>query len=123
MTEIPTDRRQVGAEGERVAERYLVARGMEVVDRNWRCPTGEVDLVLRDGDELVVGEVKTRRSTRFGQPVEAITRAKLARLRRLAGCWLEAHEVPTRRVRLDVVALLRHPDGTYAVTHVRGAGA
>ena len=95
---------------------------MVLLDRNWRCREGEIDLVLADGDEIVVCEVKTRRSTRFGTPVEAITRAKKARLRRLAGCWLAEHRGPCSGVRIDVVGLLRHPDGTYEVDHRPGVG-
>lgn len=115
-------RQALGALGEQVAERYLTARGMQVVDRNWRCDQGEIDLVLQDGGDLVVCEVKTRRSMAFGQPVEAITRAKLARLRRLAGCWTSAHERTGLQLRIDVVGLLRHGDGTYTVTHLQGVG-
>lgn len=115
-------RATVGADGEAFAEQYLVDRGMQVLDRNWRCSAGEIDLVLRDGDEIVVCEVKTRRSKAFGEPIEAITRAKLGRLRRLAGRWLAAHEVNARGVRLDIVALHRDREGNYAVNHVPGAG-
>ena len=122
MTEEAPARVVLGATGEDVALRYLTRRGMTLLDRNWRCREGEIDLVLRDGDEVVVCEVKTRRTTTFGDPVEAITRAKLARLRRLAGCWLAEHEPRGRRVRLDVVGLLRHPDGTYRVDHRAGVG-
>ena len=116
------DRRTVGAEGEQAAEAYLTGLGMEVVERNWRCPVGEVDLVLRDGPTAVICEVKTRRSSTFGTPAEAVTRAKLARLRRLAGCWLEAQDESYASVRIDVVGLLRHPDGSYTVTHLQGVG-
>lgn len=115
-------RATVGADGEAFAERFLVGCGMQVLDRNWRCSTGEIDLVLRDGDEIVVCEVKTRRSKAFGEPIEAITRAKLGRLRRLAGRWLAAHQVTARGVRLDIVALHLGCDGTYEVSHVPGAG-
>lgn len=122
MTEDRPARVVLGATGEALAERFLTDRGMSVIDRNWRCRQGEIDLVLRDGEEIVVCEVKTRRSTSFGQPVEAITRAKLGRLRRLAGAWLAAHEVSGQGVRLDVVGLLGQRDGTYRVTHLRGVG-
>ena len=64
--------------------RYLRDLGMEVLDRNWRCEHGEVDVVARDGDCVVFCEVKTRRSSGFGEPVEAVTFAKAMRLRRLA---------------------------------------
>ena len=75
----------LGSYGERVAVQRLVGQGMVLVDRNWRCDLGEVDLVLRDGDVLVFCEVKTRSSAAYGHPLEAVGRAKGARLRRLAG--------------------------------------
>ena len=79
--------------------------------------------MLLDGDVVVVCEVKTRRSKAFGEPIEAITRAKLARLRRLAGRWLAEHAVSCGGVRLDVVALHLDPaTETYQVRHVAGAG-
>lgn len=96
---------------------------MEVLERNWRCPVGEIDLVLRDGSTLVVCEVKTRRTRTFGDPVEAITRAKLARLRRLTAAWLAAH--PDHRwssVRIDIVGVLAHPDGSMGISHLRAVG-
>ena len=63
----------LGAYGERVAAAHLVAAGMTVLERNWRCPLGEIDIVARDGDVLVVCEVKTRSSTALGHPLEAVT--------------------------------------------------
>lgn len=122
MTQESSTRVALGSAGEDVAERYLTRRGMVLLDRNWRCRAGEIDLVLRDGETVVICEVKTRRTTTFGQPVEAITRAKLARLRRLAGCWLEEHPTPSAGVRLDIVGLLLGPDGRYAVDHRVGVG-
>ena len=69
--------RGLGSYGERMAVRYLTDRGLEVLDRNWRCDLGEIDIVARDGGCLVVCEVKTRRSTTFGQPIEAVDHRKL----------------------------------------------
>src|SRR5688572_33451085 len=103
----PDSRRALGAYGERLAARYLEDRGLQVLDRNWRCAHGEVDLVARDGDCLVFCEVKTRRTDRFGAPVEAVTWHKAARLRRLAAAWLQEHEVRGGRVRIDVIGVLR----------------
>ena len=82
-------RRALGAEGEAAVAAWYAGRGYDVVARNWRCPTGELDLVVRKGRTLVFCEVKTRTSAAFGAPVEAVTPAKQARLRRLAGAWLE----------------------------------
>ena len=73
----------VGAYGERVAARHLQQHGLVVLDRNWRCFDGELDIVARDGDALVFCEVKTRRSERHGVPAEALVAAKTARLRAL----------------------------------------
>jgi putative endonuclease len=114
--------RSVGGFGERVAARRLVAEGMVLVDRNWRCEAGEVDLVLRDGDVLVFCEVKTRTSAAYGHPLEAVHRAKGSRLRRLAARWLEEHDVHPREVRIDLVGVLLAGHGAAEVHHVRGVG-
>jgi putative endonuclease len=114
--------RWLGQYGERLAARYLGDRGMQVLERNWRCEHGEIDLVALDGDCLVVCEVKTRRSTAFGEPVEAVTWRKAARLRRLASAWLAAHDVRPAGVRIDVIGILRPANGPAALRHVRGVG-
>ncbi len=114
----------VGNYGEGVAARLLTAQGYTVIDRNWRCSDGEIDIVARDldRDELVFVEVKTRRSTRFGHPAEAVVGAKLARLRRLAARWLREHEQRARGVRIDVVAVWPQGSGPARTEHVRGVG-
>ena len=98
-------RRAYGAAGEAQAAAWYVERGYAVVDRNWRCREGELDLVVRRGDVLVFVEVKARRTDRFGRPEEAVTPAKQRRLRTLATRYLEA---TGRRgaLRFDVVAIL-----------------
>ncbi|WP_181310525.1 YraN family protein [Nocardioides campestrisoli] len=113
-------KRALGAYGEELAARHLVAAGMVVLDRNWRGPAGEIDLVLREGSTLVVCEVKTRSSEAFGTPQEAVTQAKLGRLRRLAAQWVQAHGVRVGDIRIDVVAVLRPRRGQATIEHVRG---
>jgi len=108
---------ELGQRGERIAERHLVARGLTVIDRNWRCPQGEIDLVLRDGDETVFVEVKTRSSTTYGHPLEAITVAKLARLRRLAAAWCAEHPGATR-IRIDAVAVVAPRRAPATIEHL-----
>jgi putative endonuclease len=114
-------RRAVGAYGERLAERYLTDQGLVVLVRNWRCADGEVDLILRDGDDVVFCEVKTRRGGQFGTPAEAVGAAKVRRLRRLAARWLAETQVHPREVRFDVVAVLPQLRGAAQVEHVRAA--
>jgi putative endonuclease len=113
-------RQSLGAWGETLAARHLREAGMVLLDHNWRCPAGEVDLVLRDGDTLVVCEVKTRRTTAYGSPLEAVTAAKAARLRRLAAMWLAEHDVHPRDVRIDLVGILCPRTGPPVVEHVAG---
>jgi putative endonuclease len=110
----------VGRYGEDVAARYLLAAGWEVVERNWRCPQGEIDIVALHGTELVVVEVKTRSSDRFGHPAEAVTAVKLARLRRLAAQWLDAHDLRPTSVRIDVIAVHAARSGPARVEHLCG---
>jgi putative endonuclease len=115
-------RRALGLFGESYAARHLVAQGMVLIDRNWRCEAGEIDLVLRDGRVLVVCEVKTRSSTVYGSPIEAVTEKKAARLRRLAARWLEEHDLRPDDVRIDLVGVLVPRRGGPQVEHVRGVG-
>ena len=111
----------LGRNGEDLAARHLADAGMVVLDRNWRCEVGEIDIVARDGDTLVVCEVKTRSGTAYGSPLEAITPAKAARLRALAARWLADRRVRPGAVRIDVVGVLRPRGGPAVVEHVRGA--
>ncbi len=86
---------------------WYQARGYQVLARNWRCREGELDLVVSAGAQLVFCEVKTRSSTAFGAPVEAVTEAKRQRLRRLAARWMQDHgPAPGRQVRFDVASVL-----------------
>lgn len=117
-----TAAQKLGAWGEQLAARHLVGEGMVVLDRNWRGNGGEIDLVLRDGETLVVCEVKARSSTGWGAPLEAVGRRKAERLRRLAAQWMAARGVRAPDVRLDLVGVLRTPDGP-VVEHVKAIGA
>jgi putative endonuclease len=114
--------RGIGSYGERLAARRLAEDGMVVVDRNWRCAAGELDLVLRDGEVLVFCEVKTRRSAAMGHPLEAVGPVKAARLRRLAALWCEEHAVRPREARVDLVGVLLRRSGPPEVEHLRGVG-
>lgn len=112
----------LGKEGEQAAVGYLEGCGFRILDRNWRCADGEIDIVAAEGRTLVVCEVKTRSGTRFGTPLDAVGRAKRRRLRRLAALWLVAHGVRFDQIRIDVVGLLRDDAGGFTVEHVQGVG-
>jgi len=100
-------RNETGRLGEDLAARLLENEGCTVLDRNWYGPGGELDLVVYDpGEDAVVGvEVKTRRTTTYGTPHEAVTPRKVRRLRALLAAWLAAHDVHARSIRLDLVAV------------------
>ena len=116
-----TERQAVGAYGERVAARHLQDQGLVILHRNWRCPDGEVDLVLRDGDDLVFCEVKTRRGEGFGSPAEAVTFDKVRKLRQLAARWFLETGIHQRTVRFDVVEVRPQRRGSPVITHIRAA--
>jgi putative endonuclease len=110
----------LGRRGEELAARFLVNAGMSIVDRNWRCSQGEIDIVARDGPDLVFVEVKTRSSVAFGHPLEAITVVKLARLRRLASAWCESHTDPYLGIRIDALAVIAPFRGPATIEHLAG---
>ncbi|WKX72855.1 YraN family protein [Streptomyces sp. XD-27] len=122
---VPTTSRArsaLGRYGEDMAARHLTGAGMAVLARNWRCRAGEIDIVARDGDALVICEVKTRRAGVFEHPMAGVTPRKAERLRRLAERWLEHHGgPPPGGVRIDVVAVLLPGRGAPVIEHVRGA--
>ena len=99
-------RRAFGQAGEDRAAAWYRAHGYAVVERNWRCREGELDLVVRRGRVLVFVEVKARRTDRFGVPAEAVTPTKQRRLRTLASRYLDATEVRPGSLRFDVVSIL-----------------
>lgn len=94
-----------GAWGERLAATHYRRRGYDVVDRNWRSASGELDLVLRLGQTYVFSEVKTRRDDAFGPAAGAVGVRKQHRIRRLAYEWLRANDVSGVDIRFDVVAI------------------
>ncbi|MFD7434454.1 YraN family protein [Streptomyces sp. NPDC059861] len=112
----------IGRYGEELAARRLVAAGMTVLGRNWRCGrTGEIDIVARDGDVLVVCEVKTRRVGRFQHPMAAVPPDKAERLRALAEQWIHTHGgAPPGGVRIDLIGVVLPDRGAPVVEHARG---
>ncbi len=115
-------RSAMGRYGESLAARRLTEVGMTVLERNWRSGrTGEIDIVARDGDVLVICEVKTRRESPFEHPMAAVTPRKAERLRGLAERWIQTHGgAPPGGVRIDVVGVLLPRRGAAVVEHVRG---
>jgi putative endonuclease len=112
----------LGQEGEQAAVSYLEGCGFRILDRNWRCADGEIDIVAVERQTFVVCEVKTRSGTRYGTPLDAVGRTKQRRLRRLAAQWLNAHGIRFEQIRIDVLGLLYEASGGFTIEHVRGVG-
>jgi putative endonuclease len=111
----------LGRAGEDAAAAYYRGLGFVVVERNFRCPSGEIDIIARRGKTLVFCEVKTRSADRWGDPSEAVGRRKQQRLRRLAGAWLRQHRPGAMEIRFDVISIIFRPDREPAIRHLPAA--
>lgn len=117
-------RAEIGALGEQLAVDHLRSVGLRVLQRNWRCRYGELDVIAADDSActVVFVEVKTRTSDRFGGVEEAVTPQKVRRLRRLAGLWLAGQETGWSQVRIDVVGVRIGRRPTPEIIHLQGVG-
>jgi putative endonuclease len=102
------------------AAEYLQSHGFRVLDRRWRCPEGELDIVATERHILVVCDVKTRSGRRYRTTLEAVSRARRNRIRKLAIQWLNAHGVRFDELRVDVIGLVHEGTGGFTIEHVRG---
>ena len=112
----------LGAYGEALASQYLQAQGYRILEANFRCKLGEIDLIAQDGNVICFVEVKTRRSLAYGQPFEAVHSFKIRKLTRLALIYLkykfQSIEVPCR---FDVVSIVCDPKGEARIQHLKNA--
>ena len=115
------DRKRLGERGEDAAVAFLERSGLTIVERNWRCSAGEIDIVALDGTELVLCEVKTRRTAAKGTPEDAVTPAKQRRYAKLAAAYLQASSLEDVSVRFDVIALLVIAEDRALLRHHRSA--
>jgi putative endonuclease len=111
----------LGRRGEDLAVRYLQQAGLIVLDRNWRCRDGELDLILTDGARLVVCEVKTRSGEGFGLPVEAVDDTKARRIRKLTHIWLSQYRIPWCDLRFDILSIIWPPGALPRIQHLKDA--
>lgn len=109
----------LGRAGEDRAVQHLESRGYLVLDRNWRCAQGELDIVAREGDALCFIEVKTRRGSGFGHPFDAVDERKRRRLWQLAHAWVRAHrDAGARTMRIDVIGIIGPSPATGTLEHL-----
>ena len=112
----------IGRIGEEHAVEHVIGLGWQVLDRNWRCNEGELDIIAHDPDAgaLVFIEVKCRSGLGFGDPLEAVTWRKRKKLRQLCLLWLAEHRIRADRLRIDAIGVLLRPGEKPVVNHVRG---
>ena len=117
-------RAEIGAFGEQLAVAHLTSLGLLVVDRNWRCRHGELDIIAADNatHTVVFVEVKTRTSDHFGGVQQAVSPDKVRRLRRLAGLWLANQDGSWAAVRIDVIGVRIGRQRTPEITHLQAVG-
>ena len=108
---MPSARSRLGAQGERIAAAHLETCGLVVSERNYRTRYGEIDLIARDGEQIVFTEVRTRRSAAYGTPEESLTPRKQARLVKAALAYIEERSLHATPWRIDLVAITLNPDG------------
>ena len=111
----------LGAWGEDQAVNFLRKQGLKIIQRNFRTPVGEVDIIARDKSFLIFVEVKTRRSAAFGTPQEAVGQRKQRQIIRTAQWYLQNQKNPKLQPRFDVVAILCQSDGAAQITHLPNA--
>jgi len=113
--------KRLGERGEDAAVAYLERTGFTIVERNWRCPAGEVDIIALDEDTLVLCEVKTRKGVSKGTPEDAVTPTKQKRYKRLAAAYVQFAGLDAVNVRFDVITLLVLAEDRALLRHHRAA--
>jgi len=114
-------RKELGSRGESLAAKLYKNQGFIILDKNFRCPIGELDLVARKGDLLVFCEVKTRRSVKFGPPEMAVNASKRRRIIKLADFYIKRRNLGSLQVRFDVVSVYWEEGGRPEVRHIPSA--
>ena len=104
-------RLRTGRQGEEIAARYLQERGYVIIERNFRCAYGEMDIIARQGATIVFAEVRSRRSDDFGSPLESVGPVKQKKLSRIALCYIQKHRLQGRPARFDVLGVNIRADG------------
>jgi putative endonuclease len=120
---LPSDNSRVGNQGEEIAANYLIARGYRILERNFRCKGGEVDIIARDPADksLVFVEVKARRGLTYGVPQLAVTHFKQRQISKASLTWLSKNRLHDANARFDVIAILLHTDAAHSIEHIINA--
>jgi len=120
--DMASKRKDVGALGEKLAADYLKKHGYKIIQKNFRCREGEIDIITQKGECLVFVEVRTKRNAAFGTPEESVTLSKREKLISLADIYLQAYDKPPASWRIDVVAVELGPNNRVSrLEHIENA--
>lgn len=108
----------LGARGEDIAEKYLKKKSYRIIERNYRCRLGEIDIIALDGRSLVFIEVKTRRNQNYGRPCEAVNAVKIGHIIRTAACYTAHSHLGYEDIRIDVIEILMQGEKPY-IHHIK----
>jgi putative endonuclease len=111
----------VGSRGEELASAFLERNGLKIVERNFRCKGGEIDIIAQDGKSLVFVEVKSRKNLAYGVPQLAVTPFKQRQISKAALTWLAKNRQQDAPARFDVIAIILTSDTTFQLEHIRNA--
>jgi putative endonuclease len=117
----PGPNQRTGVQGEELAVAFLASKGYRIIDRNFSCKGGEIDIIARDGKTLVFVEVKTRRSLSYGVPQLAVTSFKQRQIMKASLTWLSRHRSHDTPARFDVIAIIMPDGGEAAIEHIKNA--
>ncbi|NLI60172.1 MAG: YraN family protein [Clostridiales bacterium] len=115
------NRKKLGSWGEEQARKYLENQGFLILDNNYRCKLGEIDLIAMDGDSLVFIEVKTRRSTAYGFPMEAVGKRKQSKYIQMASIYIKEKAMAQVPFRFDVIEIMAKGQGQWDINHIPNA--
>lgn len=107
-----------GKEGEEIALTYIRGKGYKILEQNFKCKIGEIDIVSIDKNTLVFIEVKLRKTADFGYPMEAVTRKKQDKIRQVASYYLSYRDYSRYSIRFDVISIIKKPGGNPEITHL-----
>lgn len=113
-------RHTIGKEGEEITSQYLLENNYKIIERNFRCKQGEIDIVVKDKEELVFIEVKTRTNKQYGNPIDAVTNLKKKHIIKAIEYYLYVHKLENIFVRIDVIEVYKK-DNKYYINHIKNA--
>lgn len=112
---------KVGKIGEELAEKYIINKGYQIIEKNFSCKQGEIDIIAQDKDEIVIIEVKTRTQTKYGTPSESVNNQKQNHILRVAEYYIHFKNLQNRYIRIDVIEVYFYKLGKCKINHIKQA--